>query len=186
MQQKWRVRKFGPIRWALAALLLSAAAAPVLPPEVRTLGAGATSPPASIEDVSFLAGPWTGEGLGGCAEEVMAPASGGQIMGMFRQMKPEGGLRFYEFYTFSEEGGSLVLRIKHFNPDLTGWEEKDERAEFPLAAIEGTTAYFDGITYSRRGKKEFASAVNIEGEGVAAFSMRKAKAGEACASAASP
>lgn len=154
-------------------------------PEVRT-AAGASAPRATIADVGFLSGHWIGEGLGACAEEIMAPAAGGQIMGMFRQMKPEGGLRFYEFYTIAEEAGSLVLRIKHFNPDLTGWEEKDERVEFPLIAIEGTTAYFDGLTFSRRGEKGFASAVKIDGQGVASFSMRKAQSGEACGSAARP
>jgi len=149
-------------------------------PEVRTLPVGAASPPAIISDISFLSGHWIGEGLGACAEEMMAAPAGGQIMGMFRQMKPEGGVRFYEFYTIAEEDGLLVLKIKHFNPDLSGWEEKDEKVTFALVAIEGTTAYFDGLTFARRGAKGFASAVMIDGQGVANFEMRKSRAHEAC------
>lgn len=148
-------------------------------PEVRSLADGATSPPARIADVAFLSGHWIGEGLGGCAEEMMASPAGGQIMGMFRLMKADGALNFYEFYQIAAQDGSLILRIKHFNPDLTGWEEKNDRIEFPLVAIEGTTAYFSGLTFSRDGEK-FHSAVTIDGQGVAGFDMRAARAGEAC------
>lgn len=146
---------------------------------VRSLGAGAKSPAATIGDVAFLSGDWIGAGLGACAEEIIAPAAGGQIMGMFRQMKPEGGLRFYEFYTIAEKDGSLLFRIKHFDPDMTGWEEKEKTTDFPLVGIEGKTAYFDGLTYARTGETSLLVAVNL-GEGVAQFTYRKAEAGEAC------
>ncbi len=166
--------------------LFSCGAATAASPEVRTFQENGAPPPATITDVAFLTGHWIGEGLGACAEEVMSESAGGQIMGIFRQMKPEGGVRFYEFYTIAEHEGSLVLRIKHFNPDMTGWEEKNEMVAFPLVAIEGTTAYFDGLTFSRIGKKGFASAVNIGEQGVASFDMRAAKHDESCASAARP
>lgn len=176
-------RTIGEIMKTGTLIIAAFAALPALshaaPPDLRSLADGATSPPAAIKDVAFLSGHWIGDGLGACSEELMAPAAGGQIMGMFRQMKPEGGLRFYEFYHIAEHEGSLVLRIKHFNPDLTGWEDKDARVEFPLVAIEGTTAYFDGLTFSRSGSK-LNSAVAIEGQGVAEFVLRKAKKGEAC------
>lgn len=157
--------------------LLSALAAE---PEVRSMYKDASSPAATIDDVAFLSGHWIGSGLGGCSEEFMAEPAGGQIMGMFRQMRAEGGLRFYEFYSIQESAGSLVLKIKHFNPDLTGWEEKSNTVDFPLVAIEGTTAYFDGLTFARIGSKEFKSAVMIDGQGVATFDMRKARPGEGC------
>lgn len=167
--------------WTLLPIFAFSGAAKAFdPPEVRSLGEDAPKAEAVIADVSFLTGHWIGEGLGGCAEEFMAPAAGGQIMGMFRQMNEEGVLRFYEFYTIAELEGSLVLRIKHFNPDLTGWEEKDETVAFPLVAVEGTTVYFDRLTFSRRGKKGFASAVMIEERGIAAFDMRAARKGESC------
>ncbi|MCB2096811.1 MAG: hypothetical protein KDE05_04200 [Parvularculaceae bacterium] len=165
---------------ALVWALFSCGAATAAAPDVRTFPENGAPSPATIGDVAFLTGHWIGDGLGACAEEVMSESAGGQIMGMFRQMAPEGGVRFYEFYTIAEHEGSLALRIKHFNPDMTGWEEKDEMVTFPLLAIEGTTAYFDGLTFSRRGKKGFASAVMIDDQGVVSFDMRAAKSGESC------
>ena len=148
--------------------------------EVRSLAEGEPSPPAKIEDLAWLEGRWIGEGLGGCAEESLSPPVAREIMGKFRQLNGDGTLRFYEFYTITERNGSLLWRIKHFSPELEGWEEKDKSTEFRLVAIEGTTAYFDGLTYARAGKNGLRAAVAIEGEGTAAFSFRRAKKGEGC------
>jgi hypothetical protein len=117
------------------------------PVSVRSLEDGAAQPGASIEDIAWLAGRWVGEGLGGTAEDVIAPASGGQMMGMFRHSKADGSINFYEFYLFAEKDGSLTVRLKHFSPMLASWEEKEEFVEFPLVAIEERAAYFDGLTY---------------------------------------
>ncbi len=161
----------------LAAALAAIAGAEI---EVRTLAEGAASPPAKIEDVAWLAGRWIGEGLGGCAEESLSPPVAREMMGKFRQLNGDGSLKFYEFYTIAERNGSLVWRIKHFSPDLEGWEEKDKSTEFRLVAIEGETAYFTGLTYARTGKKSLKAAVAIDGKGTAEFSFRKAKEGEGC------
>jgi hypothetical protein len=159
---------------AAMAVLPTAALAEQKPTDVRALADGAASPIASIVSLSWLEGRWLGEGLGGKSEEVIAPALGGQMMGMFRQSSGEGELQFYEFYAFAEHEGSLVLRLKHFNPDLTGWEEKDDRVLFPLVAIEGDAAYFDGITYRRTGDDTMTVAVNIGDRGVVEFGYTRA------------
>ncbi|MEZ5916172.1 MAG: DUF6265 family protein [Parvularculaceae bacterium] len=41
------------------------------------------------------------------------------MMGMFRQTSVEGELQFYEFFAFAETNGTLELRLRHFNPDMT-------------------------------------------------------------------
>ena len=151
-------------------LLLAAplAAAADEAPAVRSLEDGATSPPARIDDLSWLAGRWVGEGLGGAAEDVIAPASGGQMMGMFRHSKADGSLNFYEFYLFAEQAGSLTVRLKHFSPMLSGWEEKDAFVEFPLVALEERAAYFDGLTYVLGENGRLTVGVHL-GEGRNAF-----------------
>jgi hypothetical protein len=60
-------------------------------------------------------------------------------------------LGFYEILCISEDGGSLVLKLKHFNADLTGWEERDETVDFPLVKLGVDEAYFDGMTFHRSG-----------------------------------
>lgn len=162
--------------------VLAAVAATAAGPgiELRTLPDGQASPPARVEDVAWLQGRWIGEGLGGCSEENISPPVGGQMMGMFRQTKPDGALWFYEFYTIAPKGGSIVMRIKHFNPDLTGWEEKGGFAEFPLVAIEKGAVYFDGLTYARDGGNGLNAAVRIGDSDKGVFTLHRARAGQGC------
>ncbi len=116
-----------------------------------SLAPGASSPPAAIADVAWIAGEWTCEALGGTAEEFWQAPNAGAMLASFRMIR-DGKPSFYELAAISEENGSLVCCIAHFDPILKPWEkEKDGAQVFPLVKIEGETAYFDGITYSRRG-----------------------------------
>jgi hypothetical protein len=114
----------------------------------RRLGE-AKSPPATLDQVAWLAGHWVGEGLGGVSEELWSPPAGGAMMGTYRLLK-DGAPVFYEFLLLAEENGTLILKLKHFNPDLTGWEEKADFVDFPLVAIEADAVHFDGLTYERQ------------------------------------
>ncbi|MBV7257527.1 hypothetical protein KCG44_12100 [Pacificimonas sp. WHA3] len=129
-------------------------------PDVRSLDEGAVSPPATLASLQWLVGHWVGKGLGGETEEVYAAATDGQMMGMFRYVK-DGKAGFYEFILIEEREGSLVYRLKHFNRDLTGWEEKDEIVEFPLVAISDDTAWFDGVTLQRAGDDEMRVGLRV-------------------------
>jgi Domain of unknown function (DUF6265) len=98
----------------------------------------------------WFAGHWSGAGLGGTCEEAWSQPAGGAMMGMFRLLK-EGNVVFYEFLTLVEHEGSLLLKLKHFNPDLTGWEEKADSVKFRLLRSEPDAVYFDGLTFKRVG-----------------------------------
>lgn len=112
-------------------------------PEVR-------SPRASLEDMAWFAGQWSGTGLGGVTDESWSAPAAGAMMGMFRLLK-NGKVVFYEFLTLVEHEGSLVLKLKHFNADLTGWEEKADFVTFRLLKITPAEAFFDGLTFRRVG-----------------------------------
>ena len=112
------------------------------------LDAGNTSPAAEIDQIDWIAGHWHGEAFGGQIEEVWSKPAGGAMMGMFRLVQGDE-VGFYELLTLLEENGSLVFRLKHFNSDLTGWEEKDETVSMPLVALEDDAVFFDGITFRR-------------------------------------
>jgi hypothetical protein len=121
-----------------------------------TLGAGQKSEPASIEDMAWYAGQWCGNGLGGLNEEIWSIPRAGVMMGMYRLIK-DGKPVFYELLTMLEEKGSLVIRLKHFHPDLKGWEEREESEEFAFVARRDGRMYFDGMTIERSG----ADAVTV-------------------------
>jgi len=111
---------------------------------------GAPGPAAQVEDMAWLAGHWMGEALGGTAEEIWSAPRGDAMMGMFRLVK-DGETVFYELMTILAEDGSLVLRLKHFNADLTGWEEKDDTVDFPLVAVVDGAFRFDGLSFHPEG-----------------------------------
>lgn len=114
----------------------------------NTLKFSKESPPveAKSEDFDFLAGYWTGAGLGGDCEEVWMPAIHGERIGTFR-FHADGKLVFSEFFQLSQFDGRWSLRLKHFNPTLEGWEEKTKFVEFPLVNIKKNEASFNGLTY---------------------------------------
>lgn len=105
---------------------------------------------ATIKSLIWLAGSWSGVGFGAECEEVWSLPKANAMMGMFQMFK-DGKILIYEFIQIIEENGSLVLKLKHFNSNLSGWEDKDVTVDFPLIKIEGTTAWFDGLTYKREG-----------------------------------
>lgn len=137
---------------------------------------GSPPPAASMADVAWLAGRWVGEGLGAAVEEVWLPPAGGDMVGVFRLVRT-GSPRFYELVTLVEEEGSLVLRLKHFGPDLVGWEAKDESVSFPLVRRDADTLWFDGLTIRRVGADRMRIWVALESEGEvreALFEYRRA------------
>lgn len=124
--------------------------APGQTPNTLTLAAGAAGPKATIADVAWLTGHWRGEGLGGTVDEIYSEPGGGAMVGHFRLVK-DGKAVFYEIMTILEHEGSLEMRLKHVNADMTGWEEKNDFVSFRLAKIEPGAAYFSGMTFKRAG-----------------------------------
>jgi ketosteroid isomerase-like protein len=100
---------------------------------------------ATIADVAWLAGRWSGEGFGGWLEEVWTPPAGGQMLATFR-MHMDGKPVFSEICQIAEENGTLLYKVKHFNPDLTSWEEKNDYVTFHLVKMEPNAVYFSGLT----------------------------------------
>ena len=107
-----------------------------------------TSPKATLTDVAWIEGHWRGEAFGGTVEEIWSPPLGGSMMFSFK-LVVDGKVSFYELGAISEEDNTLMLRLKHFGPQLKGWEEKNEVVEFPLVKISDDRVYFDGFTFEK-------------------------------------
>ena len=104
------------------------------------------SPNAKLEDLSWIQGHWRGEAFGGQIEEIWSPPLGGSMMGSFK-MVMKGKVSFYELMHIQESDRSLLLQIKHFNDDFTGWESRNESVNFALVKLEDNVVYFDGLTF---------------------------------------
>ena len=128
------------------------------------LSEGQNSPVASLSDVYWIQGHWTGEALGGQVEEIWSPPLGESMMGSFKLVQ-DGKVKFYEIITISEVGQTLIMRLKHFDPNLKGWEEKDETVDFKLVKLSPGKVFFDGLTFERISENEMNVYVVIEMDG---------------------
>ncbi len=152
-----------------AASQLGAAEAPAAVPapasaKTLRLEEGASLPAAKIADLAWLSGYWQGEGLGGSCEEVWGKPAGDRMHGYF-SLRNEKGHVFSEAMLLVEEGGSVVLKIKHFRPDFVGWEEKDEFVTFRLVRLGDREAFFHGLTFRRSADDTLAIYLRlVEGE----------------------
>lgn len=127
---------------------LAQAAAPAAATNTVRLAPGAARPAARVADFAWLAGTWKGEGLGGVMEEVWSAPAGDAMVGHFRLVRNDKP-SFYEIMTLVESESSVEMRLKHVNPDMTGWEEKADFVTFRLVRQDGAGAYFEGLTFKR-------------------------------------
>ena len=105
-------------------------------------------PAATINDIAWLKGYWHGEATIGKFTVAWDGPLSQAMMGMFKLVN-DGNIIFYELLTVVEDSNSLLLNLKHFHADLTGWEEKDEVQSFPLVKLTQNAAFFDGLTFQK-------------------------------------
>ena len=149
----WRVVVF-------TAAVLCGCMSHALANETRTAVRGQSRPVAEVGELSWLAGAWSGAGITGPARGVYSPPTGGVIVGHFIQQLDEG-VGFYELIAVRPDGRSIAYCLRHFNSDLTAWEEKNEVRCFPLIARERDIWYFDGLTVRREGDDRMVVAVRV-------------------------
>lgn len=167
------------IRSAVFLLLLAGTpAAAQTRPTPNTLGLepGQALPRATLAEVAWLAGHWQGPALGGLSEEVWTPPLGGSMMGSYKLVRGDSVI-FYEILSLVEADSSLVIRLKHFNADLTGWEEKAEVRSFRLVRLTPTEAWFEGMTIRRLDPDhlQIHLAINMQDGGIREEEFRYAR-----------
>ena len=129
---------------------VSANAADAVTARTWKLSPGEKSPAANLADMKWLTGHWIGAAFGGKTEELWTEPAGPNMSGLYRLVKGEKTI-FYELMVVTEENGSLVFRLKHFDADLTGWEEKNEVRSFPLVAKRDGAMLFEGMSFHPNG-----------------------------------
>jgi hypothetical protein len=118
-------------------------------------GAGrAQTPPAApapakatIDQVAWISGPWSGKLNDRAIEQHWMAPLGGSMVGMYRSIRDHKAT-LYELLAIETEGEGLALRIKHFAPGagLVSQEAKDESANHTLVRVEDRKAVFEAVT----------------------------------------
>lgn len=77
----------------------------------------------------------------------------------------EGGVvKSYELVTIQRTaaGSGFEMRLKHFAPDLAGWEEPDETNVWPLESQDENSATFGPVTYTAVGSDRLRATVRMQ------------------------
>ncbi len=121
-------------------------------------------PPATLENVSWLVGSWSGEAFGSTFEEVWNPPSAGSMIGLWKLLN-DGQVVFYEIMLIVEEEGSLSLKVKHFNADFTAWEDKEDYVRFRFVKYETDAVHFEGLSFYRIDENTMHAFIVMKHEG---------------------
>lgn len=113
---------------------------------------------ARVADLDWMVGSWRGEVGGSPVDEHWSPAAGGSMIGMFRWMGDDGPV-LYEFFSIEEAPEGVVLHLRHFEPGLRGWEEKDAPMRLDLVEIGPAEA-----TFRERGNPYLTLRYRADGE----------------------
>lgn len=131
---------------------------------VRRYHAGAQPVPASIDDVRWLEGYWIGKMPEGPVEQYFLPPAANQMPSFVRSLNGKE-IIFYEIATFVERDGTIFMRLRHFTPDLVGWEDRSGPIERRLLATEGGNLFFDRASFIRTGEDTYTVYfLNMEGQ----------------------
>lgn len=98
---------------------------------------------ATLADVAFIAGHWTGDMGGSLSEEVWSAPSGDNMMGMWR-LVAGGQVKLFEFLNIVMEDDGPVFRLRHFDRKGVGWEDKDKPVVLKLVSWKPREAVFKG------------------------------------------
>ena len=100
---------------------------------------------ATIQQVAFIAGQWTGTLGDRTIEQHWMTPLGTSMVAMYRNVQGKEP-KLYELLAIEQEGSGLVLRIKHFVPGagLAGRQPQGESINHKLVKVEGQTAVFEG------------------------------------------
>ena len=161
---------------AVAALALSASAA------LAQSKAPAPSR-AVLSDLTWMSGRWVDESGGNLSEEIWSEPAGDSMMGMWRYVKG-GQVAIFEILTITVEPSGIVLRLRHFDPELAAREDKTTPVELTMVGWNDREAAFEGpavgaaghvrLTYRSPSKDELVSVLEKDGR-KQEFKFRRAK-----------
>ena len=127
------------------------------------VGLAQSKPPAEVklDDLSFICGHNRGEQNGAIIDEHWSEVGGDTMIGMFREIR-NGKAQMYEFLTIEQTATGPILRLRHFDPGLVGWEEKAQANSYPLVSWKPNQAVFERADKETRITFRATSASTLE------------------------
>jgi hypothetical protein len=95
----------------------------------------------SVSDLERLTGYWRGRTKDGMVEEYWLPEVRGNKACVFRWIRG-GDIYIYEIAAVVERGGELHMLLRHFDRELTAWEEKDKPRDLVITELTPTKIVF--------------------------------------------
>lgn len=92
-----------------------------------------------LSALRWMAGAWVNCDAESCSEEIILPPQGGAMPGIFRLTQGDR-VGFYEFFLIEQTDAGVQLRIHHFHPGMSRWE--DEPVTLDLLECAGQQAVF--------------------------------------------
>ena len=99
-------------------------------------------PPKNIKALAFIAGKWETTTSWGDMEEYWSEPMGDCMMCVYRCVK-DGKVVFYEMIVIEQTDSGPVMKLRHFNPGLIAWEDKEKPYEYRLMFLEADKARFE-------------------------------------------
>jgi|SoiMethySBSTD1v2_1073268.scaffolds.fasta_scaffold42847_2 hypothetical protein len=138
---------------------------------------------AVLSDLTWMAGRWVDDSGGNLSEEIWSAPSGDSMMGMWRYVSG-GEARIFELLTVSVEPTGIVMRLRHFDPELAAREDKATPVTLALVGWKPREAAFEGpavgapgivrLTYRRPSEDTLTSTLEKDGR-TQEFTFRRAK-----------
>ena len=97
--------------------------------------------PATLADLSWLAGDWRGSDSDMVSQEVWTAAAGDCMLGMWRLVL-EGKLKLSEHLQIVQEPTGPVMHLRHFERTGVAWEERNQPWVLPLEEVSDGEAVF--------------------------------------------
>ncbi len=106
-----------------------------------------------LAKIAWMQGSWTATVDGDYLDEYWSPPHADSMIGFFRWVKKDK-LWMSEMLSILTEGDNIVLRVKHFDRSMVGWEEKDKPLTLPLVKQSAEESVFE--TPDQTGEKSEA------------------------------
>jgi len=134
-----------------------------------TSAGGSDSAKDKLTTISWIQGSWKATVDGDHLDEFWSPPHADSMIGMFRWAKKDG-LWMTEMLSIVTEGDNIVLRIKHFDRAMVGWEGKDKPLTLPLVSQSDDESVFESpdkaerLTYQKSGSDTMDILLEVKGK----------------------